>query len=53
MENNCKTCDKCRFFQDGSCAKFSITVNENYAACGDYAEKVSINESVQKMKLYD
>ena len=47
------TCDKCRFFNMGQCVKFCIKVTENYKSCGDFAEKCPINESVQKMKLYD
>lgn len=47
------TCKDCRFFNQAKCVKFDISVNEDYKVCGDFAEKCPINESVQKMKLYD
>lgn len=47
------TCKDCRFFNQTKCVKFDISVNEDYKVCGDFAEKCPINESVQKMKLYD
>lgn len=47
------TCKECRFFNGNQCAKFCITVTESYKCCGDFAEKCPINESNQKIKLYD
>ena len=48
-----KTCKECRFFENTKCAKFNITVNENYIKCGDFAQRCSINESQCKIKLHD
>ena len=48
-----KTCKDCRFCEKKKCAKFNIIVDENYKTCNDFAEKNVINESCQKMKLYD
>lgn len=48
-----KTCNTCRFYCD-KCVKFNIQVNENYKACNDYAEKHSLDESINKrMQLND
>lgn len=48
-----KTCKDCRFCNSSMCTRFNITVNENYKKCNDFAEKTIINESMQKIKLYD
>ena len=48
-----ETCKECRFYENQMCAKFNITVNENYVKCGDFAKRLSINESQSKIKLYD
>lgn len=47
------TCKDCRFFSCNQCLKFSIQVNEDYKPCGDFAESKPLNESQQKIKLYD
>lgn len=47
------TCKDCRFCDKNQCVRFNVVVNENYTPCNDFAEKTIINESVQKMKLYD
>ena len=48
-----KTCKDCRFCDKKHCAKYKIVVDENYKICNDFAEKLTISESCQKMKLYD
>ena len=48
-----KTCKDCRFCENKNCARFGIVVNENYKICNDFAERTIINESCQKIKLYD
>ena len=47
------SCKDCRFFNCNKCVKFNVTVNEGFKKCNDFAEKVPMNESLQKMKLYD
>ena len=46
-------CKDCRFFNVNKCVKFNVTVNEGFKGCNDFAEKTPINESTQKIKLYD
>ncbi len=48
-----KSCKDCRFCDKSTCVRFNIVVNESYKICNDFAEKVTINESTQKIKLYD
>ena len=49
-----KTCNTCRFKQEGNCAKFNIGVNENFTACNDYAPNTIIAESmIGKIELID
>lgn len=47
------TCKDCRFFENNKCAKFNIIVNEDYKICNDFAESKPLNESTNKIKLYD
>jgi len=50
MENKCKDC---RFFQ-GKCIKYPVNVNEECAACNDFAEAVAMQESAPvRMQLCD
>lgn len=46
-------CSQCRFYASGKCVKFSIVVNEDYKPCNDFAEKATLNETVQKIQLND
>jgi hypothetical protein len=46
-------CSECRFFKCNSCSKFNVTVDESYVACPDFADTKPMNESQEKMKLYD
>lgn len=50
-----KVCSECRFFTvENKCAKFNVTVTEQYVACNDFAEKATLTENVKKkMQLND
>lgn len=48
-----KKCQQCRFY-DGKCVKYPVNVTGDCKACNDFAESMSMQESVPvRMQLCD
>lgn len=48
-----KKCQQCRFY-DGKCVKYPVNITGDCKACNDFAESMSMQESVPvRMQLCD